>query len=111
VSLHEEWVRADAMRIWREHGSLERTLENVATVELACMCARADGYVKDVGAPLPAGIEKEVAAAYWEHVATNPPPPLPQENTKRARQLAAIRRFEETMGFHAPSPESESLGE
>jgi hypothetical protein len=102
MTAHQEWVQAEAMRIWREWGSHQPTMENAALVEMNCVGRRADGYECAVSRPPPAGIEKEVAAAYWAHVATNPPPPE-RPHSERERQRAAVQRFEEAMGLVPPT--------
>jgi hypothetical protein len=101
-AVHDDWVKNEAMRIWREVGSHEPTMENAALVEMNCVGRRADGYERAVGRPPPAGIEKEVASAYWAHVATSPPPPE-KPHVARERLRAAVQRFGDAMGLAPPT--------
>lgn len=92
---HEEWIHERVAELLKGLGKIERDMEGEALVSLWCLTN--DGaYSASVGSAPPPNINKDVAAAYWETVASGAPisEPTPSE---QERVRAAVRRFEEQM--------------
>lgn len=95
---HDEWIYERVAELLRALGKIERDMEGEALVSMACLCIDHGEYRVAVGSAPSPNIDKDVATAYWDAVAKDVP--IPEKSpTERARQLEAIRRFEEALGL------------
>lgn len=89
---HSEWVDGRVAGLLKNCGTITRDMEGEALLSLNILSTTWD-YAQHVGTAPPPDLDREVAAAYWGHVATNPTTPDGRD-AERMRRLEAANRWE-----------------